>query len=106
MITPSQDISSDDIRLLLQAVADTGDHSGTGLPIDFLLGSKAKKLLRFTYKIDCTHGCGRHKSKLDWTDIHRQLTTLKLLREVVTSRGYIVYKLTPSGRALLLPSVH
>jgi ATP-dependent DNA helicase RecQ len=101
VITPTQDISSDDVRLLLQAVADTGDHSGTGLPVDFLLGSKAKKLVRFTYKSDSVYRRGRHKSKLAWIGIHRQLIALKLLREVVTSRGYIVYKLTPSGRALL-----
>jgi ATP-dependent DNA helicase RecQ len=100
-IPVTQNVTSEDIRLLLQAVADTGDHSGTRLPIDFLLGSKSKKLSKFNHGTDSVYNHGRHRSKTDWINIHRQLTTTKLLREVVTSRGYIVYKLTVSGRALL-----
>jgi ATP-dependent DNA helicase RecQ len=100
-LIPFNPVSSDDVRLLLQAVLDTGDHSGTGLPVDFLLGSKSKKLVRFRHKIDCVYNRGRHKKKSDWIGIHRQLTSQKLLREVVTTRGYVVYKLTASGRSLL-----
>ena len=101
VIGSASPVSSDDVRLLLQSVSETGDHSGTGLPIDFLLGSKSKKLLRFTHKIDCVYGQGRHKKTSDWISIHRQLSAQRLLREVVTSRGYVVYKLTASGRSLL-----
>jgi ATP-dependent DNA helicase RecQ len=100
-LIPTLPVSSDDVRLLLRAVSETGDHSGARLPVDFLLGSKSKKLVRFIQKADCVYNRGRHKTKSDWIGIHRQLTQQKLLREVVTSRGYVVYKLTASGRSLV-----
>jgi superfamily II DNA helicase RecQ len=86
--------------LLLRAVEDTGNHSGKGMPVDFLLGSKAKKLIRFTHKADSVYRRGTHKTRCEWLALHTQLTTHRLLREVVTSRGYIIYKLTSEGRSL------
>jgi superfamily II DNA helicase RecQ len=101
VVAPIQHLSSDDIRLLLQAIVDTGNHSGSGLPIAFLLGSKSKKLVRFIHNMDCVYNRGRHKTRNDWINIHRQLITTKLLREVITSRGFIVYKITVNGLSFL-----
>lgn len=95
------DVDSDDIRLLLQAVEDTGNHAGKGLPVNFLMGSKAKKVIRFNHKVNSVYRRGTHKTKAEWIAIHAQLTHLKLLREVVTGRGFIVYKLTPQGRRVM-----
>ena len=99
--TPVQDVSTEDIRLLLQAVEDTGNHSGKVLPVDFLLGSKSKKVARFVHKVGSVYRHGTHRPKSDWIAIHAQLTAVHLLREVATSRGFIVYKLTAAGRTLL-----
>jgi len=97
----TQDVDSDDIRLLLQAVEDTGNHAGRGLPVDFLMGSRAKKVIRFVHKVNSVYKRGTHKTKTEWVAIHGQLTHLNLLREVVTGRGFIVYKLTPEGRRVM-----
>jgi ATP-dependent DNA helicase RecQ len=100
-ITPVQTVNAEDIRLLLQAVDDTGNHAGKSMPVDFLLGSKSKKLARFVHKVGSAYRRGTHKTKAEWIAIHAQLTKLYLLREVATSRGFIVYKLTDAGRHLL-----
>jgi ATP-dependent DNA helicase RecQ len=100
-ITPVQNVSTEDVRLLLQAVEDTGNHSGKILPVDFLLGSKSKKMARFLHKVGSVYRHGTHKPKADWMAIHAQLTAVNLLREIATPRGYIVYKLTNEGRMLL-----
>ena len=94
-------VSPEDIRLLLQAVEDTGNHSGKILPVDFLLGSKSKKVARFVHKVGSVYCHGKHKPKAEWMKIHAQLTAVNLMKEVNTSRGFIVYKLTPEGRRLL-----
>jgi ATP-dependent DNA helicase RecQ len=100
-IAPVHNVSTADIRLLLRAVDDTGNHSGKGLPVDFLVGSKAKKVVRFTHKLDSVYRRGTHKTKAEWMALHAQLTNQHLLREVATSRGFIVYKLTKEGRMFI-----
>lgn len=99
-LAPVQKVEPSDIRLLLQAVERTGNHSGKGLPVDFLLGSKAKKVARFV-GTGSVYRHGTHKTKVEWVAIHAQLLNLGLLREVVTSRGFVVYKLTREGHLLL-----
>jgi ATP-dependent DNA helicase RecQ len=98
---PVQKVTSDDVRLLLQSIHDTGNYCGKGIPVDVLLGSKAKKVVRFAHKIG-SYRRGTHKTKAEWVAIHVQLTKSKLLREVVTPRGFVVYKLTREGRLLLV----
>jgi ATP-dependent DNA helicase RecQ len=99
--TTIQNVSTEDVRLLLRAVEDTGNHSGKMLPVDFLLGSKSKKMARFSHKVGSVYRHGTHKLKADWIALHTQLTAVNLLREIATPRGYIVYKLTTTGRMLL-----
>jgi ATP-dependent DNA helicase RecQ len=102
-IAPVQTVDPQDVLLLLQAVDETGNHSGRGLPIDYLMGSKSKKVLRFVGRhtiVDSAYRRGSHKTKAEWVAIHTQLTNVHLLREVATPRGFIVYKLTSEGRLL------
>jgi len=95
-------VSSHDIRLLLHAIATTGNHAGKRLPIDFLLGSRSKKVARFASCFGYREG--RHQSRDAWMVLHAHLLQVHLLREVVSSRGYVVYKLTSAGRSILTPT--
>jgi ATP-dependent DNA helicase RecQ len=92
-------VTSQDIRILLQAIVTTGNHTGKRLPIDFLLGSKSKKVARFA---SCfCYRSGTHKTRDEWMVLHTHLQYLHLLRETVTPRGYLVYKITAAGRLFL-----
>jgi ATP-dependent DNA helicase RecQ len=87
--------TTDDTLLLLTAMKETGNYSGRRLPVDFLLGSKSKKLTRFrNLHKSSVYAQGRHHSRETWIAIHRQLVDLKAIREVVTTRGYVVFKTT------------
>ena len=90
-----------DIRLLLMAVKQTGNYSGKRLPIDFLLGSNSKKLKRFKKMPGSVHNHGRHLQFDEWVHIFNALVACKLIREVITNRGYVIYQITPSAKSYI-----
>lgn len=90
-----------DMCLLLSAISDTGNYSGRRTPIDFLLGSRSKKVLKFQHKTPNVYGRGSHRSSQEWTILHNQLNRHHLIHEVVTRKGYVIYKLTVTGRSFI-----
>ena len=94
-------VTSDDIDLLLRAAHETGGYSGRRLPIDLLLGSKSKKIRRFVHGGTTVYAKGCHHTSVEWSRIHRQLVVLELLQEIVTNRGFVVYRLTSAGTGII-----
>jgi ATP-dependent DNA helicase RecQ len=95
--TSTTQFTISDIRLLLTAIQQTGNFSGKRLPIDLLLGSKSKKVKRFIGRVNSVYHNGNHMVRSDWTRLYGTLIKKKLISEVITSRGYVIYKLTRQG---------
>jgi ATP-dependent DNA helicase RecQ len=95
------DVHAKDITLLLCAIAQTGDYAGKRMPIDFLLGSKNKKLKRFVHCPTSVFGKGRYLTRTKWVAVHYQACHKKFIHEILTHRGYTVYKLTNSGKSMI-----
>ena len=91
----------EDRRLLLGAIVHTGNYAGRGLPVDFVLGARTKNVTRFARDASTAYGRGKHRTRLEWILVHTSLVHAGLLREVVTTRGFVIYKLTESGHARL-----
>lgn len=83
-----------DANLLLRAIRETGNYSGVHLPIDFLLGVRSARVRRFRSAKYTVYGRGRHRDRTDWVYIHGQMVEQRVLREIVTNRGFVVYKLS------------
>jgi ATP-dependent DNA helicase RecQ len=88
-------MSSQDVNLLLQALRQTGNHHGRGVPVDFLLGSK-KKNIRFLaeryQESDSVYGKGQYQSREDWIVLHKKTVHHQGIREICTRHGYIIFK--------------
>jgi ATP-dependent DNA helicase RecQ len=94
---PDTHCKTSDIRLLLTAIHQTGNYSGKRLPIDFLLGSKSKKLKRFVKVPNSVYNNGKHLSAGQWMNLYHVIIKRKFIREIITARGYVIYKLTLLG---------
>ena len=90
-------IDDDDAYLLLRAVMCTGGYTGKCLPVDYLLGSKLKKVVRYIHHPESVYNRGRHRNRTYWLSIHKGLMKSRYLKEVITSRGFVVYKITKRG---------
>ncbi|MDA9932940.1 RecQ family ATP-dependent DNA helicase [Gammaproteobacteria bacterium] len=95
-------VNEDDMWILVASINDTGNYAGKGLPIDFLLGSKSKKLRRFVHNNNHNvYGKGKHHNRAFWISVYDHLIVQKIVKEIITPKGYVIYKLTKSGRTFL-----
>lgn len=88
-------LRSQDVVLLLRALAQTGNHHGRGVPVDFLLGSRKKNIRSFALRYDekdSVYGRGRHLSRDDWMALHKKTVRHHGIREICTRQGYIIFK--------------
>ena len=85
-------------KLLCQTIHELGNNYGKTIPIDYLHGSKNKKIRmviqrRSTYGKMTTYGKGKHITKEKWKQIHDRLVTNGTIQEHLTPGGYIIYKI-------------
>lgn len=91
-----------DIRLLLTAIKQTGNYSGKRLPIDFLLGSNSRKLKRFKKIQGSVHNHGRHLRFEEWVQIFNVIIARHLVKEIITTRGYAIYRIVSNAMSYLM----
>jgi ATP-dependent DNA helicase RecQ len=88
-------MSSRDVTLLLQALRQTGNHHGRGVPVDFLLGSRKKNILLFAERyqeVNSVYGKGQYRSREEWIALHKKTVQHRGIREICTRHGYIIFK--------------
>lgn len=90
---------------LLRAINETGNYSGKTLPVDYLLGSKNKKvrrvLGRFKNDWSSVYGKGKHIPRTKWYLVFDRLVEFGYIRKILTSAMFIIYKTTTEGHQLL-----
>ncbi len=91
--------ATDDARLVLSAVMQTGQRFGAAHIIDVLAGTPTEKVLKFDHDGREAFGGGAHHAKTVWRSIVRQLTAAGHLHLDIA--GYGGLQTTESGRALL-----
>ena len=91
--------ATDDARLALAAVVQTGQRFGAAHIIDVLAGTRTEKVLKFNHDRREVFGGGAHHAKTVWRSIVRQLTAAGYLHLDIA--GYGGLQTTERGRALL-----
>ena len=91
--------ATDDARLALSAVVQTGQRFGAAHIIDVLAGTPTEKVLKFNHDRHESFGGGAHHPKTVWRSIVRQLTAAGHLHLDIA--GYGGLQTTERGRALL-----
>ena len=91
--------ATDDARLALSAVVQTGQRFGAAHVIDVLAGTPTEKVLKFNHDRREAFGGGAHHPKTVWRSIVRQLTAAGHLHLDIA--GYGGLQTTERGRALL-----
>ena len=91
--------ATEDARLALSAVVQTGQRFGAAHVIDVLAGTPTEKVLKFNHDRRESFGGGAHHAKTVWRSIVRQLTAAGHLHLDIA--GYGGLQTTESGRALL-----
>ena len=91
--------ATEDARLVLSAVVQTGQRFGAAHIIDVLAGTRTEKALKFGHDRRETFGGGAHHPKTVWRSIVRQLTAAGHLHLDIA--GYGGLQTTDRGRALL-----
>jgi ATP-dependent DNA helicase RecQ len=79
------------LKLLLQAMHQTGNRHGRCVPIDFLRGSKKKTIPKY-HERDSVFGHGQNLSKKFWENVHHQGLKDLHIREICTYQGYVIFK--------------
>ena len=90
--------ATEDARLALSAVLQTGERFGAAHIIDVLAGSPTEKVARFGHDRRETFGRGSHHAKTTWRSIVRQLIAAGYLHLDIA--GYGGLRTTERGRAL------
>lgn len=86
-------------RILLSAVARTGQRFGIGHVVDVVIGADTQRMRRLGHDQLKTYGRGRDKSKKYWRRLaHELITAGKLIR---TSDRYPVLNISATGKDLL-----
>ena len=91
--------ATEDARLVLSAVMQTGQRFGAAHIIDVLAGTPTEKVLKFRHDGREAFGGGAHHAKTVWRSIVRQLTAAGHLHLDIA--GYGGLRTTERGRALL-----
>ena len=91
--------ATDDARLVLSAVMQTGQRFGAAHIIDVLAGTPTEKVLKFSHDGREAFGGGAHHAKTVWRSVVRQLTAAGHLHLDIA--GYGGLRTTERGRALL-----
>ena len=91
--------ATEDARLVLSAVMQTGQRFGAAHIIDVLAGTPTEKVLKFDHDRREAFGGGAHHAKTVWRSIVRQLTAAGHLHLDIA--GYGGLRTTEQGRALL-----
>ena len=91
--------ATEDARLALAAVVQTGERFGAAHVIDVLAGSRTEKVARFGHDRRHAFGGGAHHPKTVWRGILRQLTAAGHLHLDIA--GYGGLRTTERGQALL-----
>src|SRR5512142_1671898 len=93
---------SDDARILMSAMARTGERFGILHIIDIVTGADSKRVKELGHDRIKTFGAGRHGDKSHWRFIVDELLAQELIRQ--DGGRYPVLKLTPAGVAILTGS--
>ncbi len=93
------DISTD-ARILMSAIARTGERFGIVHTIDIVIGADTKRIRELGHHELKTFGAGRHRDKNHWRFIVNELLAQELIRQ--DGDRYPVLKLTPRGANVLL----
>ena len=91
--------ATDDARLALSAVVQTGQRFGAAHVIDVLAGARTEKVVKFDHHLREVFGGGSHHTKTVWRSIFRQLTAAGHLHLDIA--GYGGLSTTEPGQALL-----
>lgn len=96
---PDQYDATEDAKLAIMAVYETGQRYGAGHILDVLLGRENQRMLGARHHQIPSYGAGKDLPKEHWDSVLRQLIGLGYLRLDV--EGYNALKLTPMTRPLL-----
>ena len=91
--------ATDDARLALTAVVQTGERFGAAHIMDVVAGSRTEKVLKFNHDRRAVFGAGAHHAKTTWRSILRQLIAAGYLHLDIA--GYGGLRTTERGRGLL-----
>jgi ATP-dependent DNA helicase RecQ len=89
---------TEDARILLTAIRDTGELYGAAHIIDILRGGETEKLLKAGHERLSAYGAGKAHTPQSWRSIIRQLVATGFLK--IDIEGYGGLKITEKGRAL------
>jgi ATP-dependent DNA helicase RecQ len=91
---------STDARILMSAMARTGERFGIVHIIDIVIGADTKRITELRHHELKTFGAGRHQDKNQWRFIVDELLAQELIRQ--DGDRYPVLKLTPRGANVLM----
>ncbi len=96
---PSQSLNyTSDIRLLLKAIYETGECYGMTMPIEYLKGSKNKKISLLTKNSTYNKS---NKPIEHFKKIHLYLQSLEILKSVKIDKNIIIYKISDFGKEIM-----
>jgi ATP-dependent DNA helicase RecQ len=96
---PEQYDATEQAKLALMAIYETGQRFGAGYIVDMLMGKETPRIVASKHNELSTFSAGAMFPKEVWESILRQLIGLEYLR--VDSENYSILKLTPLTRSLL-----
>jgi ATP-dependent DNA helicase RecQ len=96
---PDQYDATDEAKLAMMAVYETGQRFGTGHILDVLMGKESPRVLTLRHDELPTFGAGKALPKEHWDSVLRQLIYSGALR--ADAENYNVLKLTPVARPVL-----
>jgi ATP-dependent DNA helicase RecQ len=90
--------ASEDARLVLATIRETGRRFGAAQIVDILTGAETAKIRSAGHDRLVQHGAGKHLDKLAWRSLIRQMVAAGLL--ALDVKGYGGLDMTPASTAL------